>query len=268
MAWVLPFIALWACASLPEASRRVGDATHTYALAGADGPVVVFESGLGDGRDSWSGVFEPVSGFARAFAYDRAGYGGSHSSAALRDGATVVAELRRLLRALDLAPPYLLVGHSLGGHFVELFAREHPEEVAGVVFVDARHVDFSQRCVAQEVERCGVPWFVRWLMPAGARAELAASARTEAQLRAAAPFPPIPVRVLSAGQRPASMPNLRREWARAQADLARLSPRGSQETCDACGHYVQRDDPERVVRTIQEGVEELRSSAQVYRGGL
>ncbi|HKK53304.1 MAG TPA: alpha/beta hydrolase, partial [Myxococcota bacterium] len=139
----------------------------------------------------------------------------------------------------------------LGGQFVELYARLHPEEVAGVVLVDARSVDFSQRCLAERVERCTLPWLSRILLPPGARAELAGAARTEEQIRAAGPFPAVPLHVLTATQRPASMPNLRRVWAETQAALSQLSPRGEQEICESCGHFIQRDAPERVIEAIR-----------------
>lgn len=240
------------CVSLPGAMTIGSDANRrSVAVLGEGTPVVVFESGLGNTKEVWESVFTPVAGFTQAVAYDRAGYGGSRASSLERDGVTVVSELRALLRELDLAPPYLLVGHSLGGHFVELYARTHPEEVAGVVLVDARSVDFSQRCLAEGVERCTLPWLSRMLLPPGARAELAVAAQTEEQIRAAGPFPAVPLRVLTATQRPANMPNLRRVWAATQAELSGLSPLGEQEICDTCGHFIQRDAPERVIEAIR-----------------
>jgi len=216
------------CTTLPGGSEHRGEATrHRYALAGDDGPVVVFENGLGNSMRVWAPVFEPVSGFARAFAYDRAGVGGSRSEATSRDGTTIVRELRALLRSLELDPPYVLVGHSLGGQFVELYARTHPEEVTAVVFVDAGHAEFGARCVEAQAERCAVPWYARLLMPSGPRGELAAADATTRAIRDAGPFPPVPVRVLTGRGQLLEMPNLRRAWAESQADLVRLSPLGT-----------------------------------------
>jgi len=249
---VLLLATLVACASLPGSTTLGSGADRrSVAVAGAGGPVVVFESGLGNSKEVWDSVFAPVAGFTRAVAYDRAGIGRSRASQLERDGETIVSELRTLLRARDVPPPYVLVGHSLGGQLVELYARSHPEEVAGVVLVDARCVDFSQRCLSERVERCTLPWLSRMFLPAGARAELAAAARTEEQIRAAGPFPAVPLRVLTATRRPADMPNLRRVWAESQAELSLLSPLGEQEICDTCGHFVQRDAPDRVVEAIR-----------------
>ncbi|MCA9504937.1 MAG: alpha/beta fold hydrolase [Myxococcales bacterium] len=261
----LPMV-LVACASLPGAELRdAGTMRQSYALAGDAGPVVVLESGLGNGKGSWAPVFTDLSGFARVLAYDRAGYGRSRSPEATRDAATIVEELRDLLVHLELPPPWVLVGHSIGGQFVELFARTHPEEVAGVVFVDARHVDFSERCQTEQVERCDLPAIARWTLPAAARAELRAAPATEREIRAAAPFPPIPVRVLSAMKRPERMPNLRRVWAESQADLARSSPLARQETCSECGHYLHHDAPERVVEAVRSILREVEAQAASTR---
>ena len=101
---------------------------------------MVFESGLGHGKRIWGPVFTGVTGFTRAIAYDRAGYGQSETSPEPRSGLQIVAELRAMLQTQGLKPPYVLVGHSLGGTYMKLFAKYHPEEVAGVVLVDARHV--------------------------------------------------------------------------------------------------------------------------------
>jgi pimeloyl-ACP methyl ester carboxylesterase len=62
-------------------------------------PIVVLESGLGDGKESWHRVFEPVSEFARVLAYDRGGYGRStaqNESRETRNGATIFSAMRRI----------------------------------------------------------------------------------------------------------------------------------------------------------------------------
>ena len=119
--------------------QAVGD-RHVEILAGgiATGPgTVVFENGLRETLDTWTPVLRQVAPKARVFAYNRPGYGRSDAVDGPRDGATVVEELRRLLHEAGCAPPYVLVGHSMGGLYVQAFARAHPGEVAGVVLVDA-----------------------------------------------------------------------------------------------------------------------------------
>jgi len=106
---------------------------------GEGAPVIVFESGLTSYKEVWNKVFEELSGANTVFAYDRPGVGRSSSTSRPRDGATIVEDLRDLLRRQHLQPPYVLVGHSVGGLYMQLYARRHPEEVAGLVLVDPTH---------------------------------------------------------------------------------------------------------------------------------
>lgn len=99
--------------------------------------VVVFEGGSRNTIDKWGAVPEQLALDATVFAYHRPGYGNSEPAATPRDGRTIVEELRALLRHKGLKPPYVLVGHSLGGLYMQLFARAYPEEVKGLVLVDA-----------------------------------------------------------------------------------------------------------------------------------
>ena len=98
---------------------------------------VVFENGSRATLAGWDKVLDAVSPDATVFAYNRPGYGQSEAARTPRDGATIVDELRSTLRQKGLAPPYVLVGHSLGGLYMQLFARRYPQEVKGIVLVDA-----------------------------------------------------------------------------------------------------------------------------------
>jgi pimeloyl-ACP methyl ester carboxylesterase len=116
--------------------------------------VVVFEGGSRNTLDKWGAVLAGVGQEATVFAYNRPGYGNSEPAATPRDGRTVVEELRRLLRAKGLQPPYVLVGHSLGGLYMQWFARAHPDEVKGLVLVDALY--------PRTIKRSGdFPWTTR-----------------------------------------------------------------------------------------------------------
>jgi pimeloyl-ACP methyl ester carboxylesterase len=99
--------------------------------------VVVFESGSRNTIEKWGRVPEQLALDATVFAYNRPGYGDSEAAATPRDGRTIVEELRAVLRHKGLKPPYVLVGHSLGGLYMQLFARTYPDEVKGLVLVDS-----------------------------------------------------------------------------------------------------------------------------------
>ena len=103
------------------------------------GPTVVLDTGLGEPSLSWGSVPEQVAEFARVCTYDRAGLGWSERSSKPRVATNVVEELHTLLTRANVEPPYVLVGHSIGGLYACLFAHEHPDEVAGLVLVDGAH---------------------------------------------------------------------------------------------------------------------------------
>jgi len=106
---------------------------------GSGGPTVVLESGLlHDSRD-WLLVELAVTNFTRVCSYERAGYGWSDYRSGRRDTATISDELAALLAAGGERPPFILVGHSLGGIFVRQFALRHPGTVVGMVLVDSSH---------------------------------------------------------------------------------------------------------------------------------
>lgn len=104
--------------------------------------VVIFESGMGVDLGNWSKVIDEVSASAPVFAYDRAGIGKSDKSYQLPTPANVAENLKILLKTADIRPPYILVGHSLGGVYIRSFAGHYPDEVAGLVFIDP--ADFTE----------------------------------------------------------------------------------------------------------------------------
>ena len=97
-------------------------------------PILVFESGVGGGSFEQILPFLPKN--ITGFEYDRNGLGNSEIDTTIKTDAQVVQRLHKLLTTLTIKPPYLLVGHSLGGPFIRLFASKYPNETCGLVFID------------------------------------------------------------------------------------------------------------------------------------
>ena len=108
---------------------------------GEGSPTVILEAGASSFSIDWALVQPTVSRTNRVCSYDRAGYGWSELGPYDFRGADAVMSLRAALSALGEKPPFVLVGQSMGGRFVRLFARAHPADVVGMVLVDAEHED-------------------------------------------------------------------------------------------------------------------------------
>ncbi|HEU4907590.1 MAG TPA: alpha/beta hydrolase, partial [Propionibacteriaceae bacterium] len=115
-----------------------GSRLHIYCV-GEGSPTVVLDAGLGGFSLDWSLVQPELVGSTQVCAYDRAGYGWSDPSPQPRTPSQIADELQTLLVNAGIQGPYVLVGHSAGGKHVRLFADRHPQDVVGMVLVDARH---------------------------------------------------------------------------------------------------------------------------------
>jgi pimeloyl-ACP methyl ester carboxylesterase len=112
---------------------------------GQGSPTVVLDSGLGVPGVGWNPVQTGVAKFTRVCWYDRAGYGWSDASSAPRTSLEIVKELHALLAAANEKGPFVLVGHSFGGYNVRVYNGQYPNDVVGMVLVDASHEDQNER---------------------------------------------------------------------------------------------------------------------------
>ncbi|KMS86828.1 alpha/beta hydrolase [Streptomyces regensis] len=127
---------------------------HALVSRTGSGPTVVFESALCCPCTEWAWLTAELDGRVPYVAYDRPGNGWSTQHAPPRTAAELNELTMRLLHALELPGPYLLVGHSVGGLLVRTFAARYPEDTAGLVLVDSSHPDQLARSAMQ---REGMP---------------------------------------------------------------------------------------------------------------
>jgi pimeloyl-ACP methyl ester carboxylesterase len=227
---------------------------HRIKLEGAGPRTVIFESGLGDTLEVWREVQPLVAnGCARTLAYNRAGYLGSDPSSAPRDAATVVAELREELGRQRIKPPYVLVGHSLGGLYMQYFARNFPQEVFGLVLVDSTHwkqqLSLGTPANTPYTSRSAVTLFMPWIM----RREINDSVSAGEQVHASPASDRTPTIVLSSTRGPTGeTPAARALAARLQDEIVDDFPGARHIRVEESGHYIQRDRPQAVVKAVRE----------------
>ncbi len=104
-----------------------------------ESPTVILEAGFACSALDWILVQPEIATFAHVCSYDRAGYGWSQESSSPRTAENMVTELHSLLHNAQIKPPYILVGHSLGGCIIQLYATRYPDEVSGLILVDSAH---------------------------------------------------------------------------------------------------------------------------------
>ena len=258
---------------------------------GRGSPTVVLEAGYPDRADVWDvAALDPASGkaavlpgvaaFTRVCAYDRPGTvladpadpvqrSRSDPVPQPRTAADLVADLHALLREAGEPAPYVLVGHSLGGLVVRLYAATYPDEVAGLVLVDSSHEEQGRRLRAQLTPEQWAAIVEATIRPPGLgaypdleRIDLEASSAQMREAAADRPLPPLPLVVLSHGrpygaaELPPGVPPeaLERAWQELQAELAALVPGARHVVAAASGHYIHVEQPELVVEAVRQVV--------------
>jgi pimeloyl-ACP methyl ester carboxylesterase len=242
---------------------------------GSGTPTVVFQGGL---TTDWVKVQNEVAQYTRACSYDPANglWGRSDPAPTPRTAEDIVADLHALLAAAKVPGPYVLAGHSNGGLFVQLYASEHPDEVVGLVLLDAVSVDYYARRIALLKELLPPAQFKQTIR--GLRARLpaiidpeqidveASLAETRAAL-SAAPLPAMPLFVLTRGRpdESGSDPRLaeadERLWRTLQAEIAGLVPNSKHVIAEKSGHDIHHEQPDLVVAAIRSVVEAVRDPA-------
>lgn len=252
--WLLSFrLAAACCAFTGMCASAAVPIHHTVRIEGQGQLTIVLAGGLGDSLEAWNTVQAAIAAnCARTVAYDRAGYPGSKPALGPRDAEHVVAELRTELKERGLHPPYVLVGHSLGGLYMQYFARQHASEVAGLVLVDSTHWNQQLLLAAQPTAYTGrqtVMVFLPWI----ARRELADSERAGEQVHSSPHAGRVPTIVLSS-TRPArgETPTTSATAARLQDEIAADFPAARHVRVEGTGHYIQNDRPEVVIAAARE----------------
>lgn len=228
------------------------------AVQGQGTPPVVFESGLGEDVSTWESVQPAIAKSTLTLAYERKGLGLSSPATGRRDGLTLAAELHELLQATKLKPPYVLVGHSLGGAVVQVFASRYPKEVAGLVLVDPEDGRIVERLKAALTQQ---EWAARdkalakyGPMPPAIKVEYDDMVQSGAEVESIEKLGKIPIVLLSGTQIDPTFPGNPVEQ-RIKLELHRQfmdkNPQTKQILVPESRHYIQKGAPEKVVEAIR-----------------
>lgn len=247
---------------------------HIY-CTGSGSPTVVIDAGWGDSSAGWSAVQAGVQKTTRVCTYDRAGTGWSEASPEPRTAREYARELHTLLQKANEPGPYVLAGHSMGGYTVIVYAHDYPDDVAGLVLIDAQALTRpdvtpspapkpGRRSFAWWMARIGV---VRLLTGRSAPAEAPSVAPRSVQAvldeamgmaeggtqaRAVTSLGSLPLIVLSRGQ------DQTPEWEASQAGYVKLSTDSQRLFAEKSGHRINVDQPEAAISAIVKMVEQVR----------
>jgi len=264
------------------------DGRHLFVTcAGRGGPTVIMEAGYGDSSAVWHGLQQELATSTRVCSYDRAGLGYS-DPVQTRDVHAVLGDLGAVIADTANGVPVILVGHSIGGLLVNMYAYQHPAEVAGLVLVDSSHPDQVPRLrqplpkawlAARDGFFADAPAFETWSSDA-------ATSQGETPFMQADSLGDLPLLVLTrdvnvidedgiewirANIWPAYSRGVDqlygRVWLELQREYVRLSRRSRQVIVAGSTHYVQHDSLELTSDAVLQVVSEaqLREQGRLAR---
>jgi pimeloyl-ACP methyl ester carboxylesterase len=258
-------LTLVACSNSKDGKFTANGHELYLSCSGASGPTVIFEAAVGGDHSLWP-IAERIRDRWYACVYDRPGNGDSPAPDKPMTARADVADLHALLEAASIPRPIVVVGHSYGGLIAYMEAIEHPDEVAGVVLVDASHPDQATRwdslMTDQQRQIYRAPFgkfphvdFMASLQEAGAEE---------------GSFPEVPLTVITATRglaegtgcsRGLPCDEMQAIWLELQDGYAALRP-DARHIETPTSHYVHDDDPDLVVDEIVRILDAVKSSPQ------
>lgn len=246
-------ILLAGCASLSGKQTKIFNGTHLeFIQQPGSEPAVVFASGLDGHLEWWEKILPEVSKTNSIFAYNRPGIGKSDKTEKPRDAEQIVEELRFYLKELKTLPPYVLVGHSSGGLYMQLFARKYPSEVAGLVLVDSTHPLQMKGAGAPENWSWWTKFYMRLALSKTGEAELAAINKSGEQvLSYSTKNMKFPIQILTATEPETASNEYEQDLIDKKKNMVQLYPNSKQHFIKG-GHSIPIENPQAVISAIQE----------------
>lgn len=254
--------------------------------SGSGNPTVLLESGYRNDSDVWTvspgvkAIFPAIAKFTRVCAYDRPGTIGwsldklsrSDKAEMPRIAIDVARDLHTLLQVAGVRGPFIIVGHSLGGIFVRVYATLYPNDVEGMVLVDAFSETFKEflgplswqsylKIVSQIPKGMTPP-------PNLETIDFDKISIYMQQLAKTTPLHTMPLTVLSRGK-PIDLSiyeldgnmtseQMEKAWSESQNKLVLLMPDAKHVIATNSSHYIQVTEPELIIDAVHEMVRSLR----------
>jgi pimeloyl-ACP methyl ester carboxylesterase len=240
-------------------SIQIGDHSLRFAKGGAGGPTVVFEAGMGGGIPPFRIIAERLNQLTTTIRY-------AHAEPTVpfkRTPKAVATELRALLEAAKIPPPYILVGHSMGGIHIRAFATMFPGDVCGMVLVDPSH----ERMLAHNSDRPALfaERFSDTTTAEGVAALGVIEILTSGRFEEGRTMPAVPITIITALRPPAPdsiekepEESVRRKRA-LHSELFQQVAYGRHVVTNKSGHMVMREDPDVVLDAIRWTLETVRA---------
>lgn len=213
-----------------------------YIVMGSKSPAIILINGAGGPIEGWSKVWGKLGRENVVFAYNRLGIGKSSKPNEPQTGIVMVRDLKGILSNLKIEPPYLIVGHSLGGLVAHLFALTYPENVCGIVFLESSTIQDVLANRKKEKIREQSDF-----------SEVSHVLSTINQIQAFSVFPDIPISVIAGGKSAFAwlMPKtIKERRMNHQKALLSLSRRGNVVIAKKSGHFPQLIQPDLVIHEI------------------
>jgi sugar lactone lactonase YvrE len=237
----------------PGTKVDVGGYSLYIHCSGQGSPTVILDAGYGGTSGNWGYIQPKIAQSTRVCSYDRAGLGYSdpRPSGIQGDGTQIVKELNTLLLKAHIDGPYILIGHSMGGMELRLYAYTYPHDVAGMVLVDSSHEDQCQRNIdfcfgndsAEDVDVTALMSQLQTARHGGVKGSLGS----------------IPLAVLTRGETPnpcdAQCATDAQVWHDLQNELATASTNSVHVIARRSGHFIHGDQPALVLAAISQVVD-------------
>lgn len=243
-------------------------------MEGKGTPTVVIDAGITDKLENWWPLQKRIAKETRIITYNRAGYGQSEPGPLPRHSGQEVKELKAMLDAASVPGPYVIVGHSLGGLNAQVFAAKYPKDVAGIVLLDPPPLSFicgqQYTSLLKMADQMTAEWqaiadagtdskdveekarAIFFKMIASENREMfGKSARLVSEISS---FGDTPLLVIAAKKPNPVLKDLAQEyqeyWIEQSRSLSHKSKKGKFILAEDSTHYLYKDVPDLVVKSI------------------